>query len=106
MRERTGDMRLFVAALIALAPAVAVCEPLPQSPGAYEPSATDLSAQGKRPRIRVYSRPPAAWTYPRPGEYSWPGPNAVRLCTDWYRTEYRASGTVITPQMSCRWVRG
>lgn len=60
-----------------------------------------------RPRIRVYRAPqPAAWPFPRPGTYSYPGPGYVRRCTDWYATEYRLSGTVITPQQSCWWVRG
>ena len=67
----------------------------------------EFSAQSRteqeRPRIRV--RPPAAYPYPRPDDYSWPGPGAVRQCVDWYATEYRPSGTVVTPQMRCRWVR-
>jgi hypothetical protein len=66
---------------------------------------TELSAQRKHPRLRIY-RAPAAYDYPRPGYYSYPGPNAVRVCSDWYRTENRPSGTVVTPQMRCRWVPG
>lgn len=72
--------------------------------------AAEFSAQTKqerqRPRVRVQRVQPPAWDYPRPGNYSWPGPGAVRECVDWYATEYRPSGTVITPQMRCRWVRG
>ena len=71
---------------------------------------TEFSAQSRqervRPRVRVYSDQPAAFDYPRPGDYSWPGPGAVRHCVDWYATEYRPSGMVVTPQMRCRWVRG
>jgi hypothetical protein len=68
---------------------------------------TDFSSQTRqRPRVRVTPNQPAAYDYPRPGDYSWPGPGAVRQCVDWYATEYRPSGTVITPQMRCRWVRG
>jgi hypothetical protein len=102
-------MRLFVVALIAFAPAAAMGEPAPQAlkSGLHAAwTATDFSAQRRRPRVRVVPRQPAAWPYPRPGYYSWPGPNAVRVCNDWYKTEYRPSGTVVTPQMSCRWVRG
>jgi hypothetical protein len=70
----------------------------------------EFSAQTRqqrvRPRIRIQREQPAAWPYPRPDEYSWPGPGAVRQCVDWYSTEYRPSGTVVTPQMRCRWVRG
>jgi hypothetical protein len=70
--------------------------------------AGELSAQARdrrRPRV-IIERQPAAWDYPRPGEYSWPGPGAVRQCVDWYQLEHRVSGTVLTPQMRCRWVRG
>ena len=71
---------------------------------------SEFSAQERqRPRIRVtpQQEQPAAWPYPRPDDYSWPAPGpAYRQCEDWYRTEYRPSGTVITPQMRCRWVRG
>jgi hypothetical protein len=70
---------------------------------------SEFSAQDRpRARIRVQPQPqPPAWPYPRPDEYSWPAPApAYRLCEDWYQTEYRPSGTVITPQMRCRWVRG
>jgi hypothetical protein len=67
----------------------------------------EFSSQTRqRPRIRVYRDQPAAYDYPRPGDYSWPGPGAVRHCVDWYATEYRPSGTVVTPQMRCWWVRG
>jgi len=70
-------------------------------------AATEFSAQARqRPRIRVTPDRPAAYDYPRPGDYSWPGPGAVRQCVDWYATEHRPSGTVVTPQMRCRWVRG
>lgn len=35
-----------------------------------------------------------------------PGPNAVRSCTSTLVQEYRPSGTVITPRMSCYWRPG
>jgi len=69
----------------------------------------EFSAQSRleqeRPRIRVRPREPMAYEFPRPDTYSWPGPGAVRQCVDWYATEYRPSGIVVTPQMRCRWVR-
>ena len=71
--------------------------------GATGPS--EFSAQNRQDRPQIYVRPPAAYPYPRPDNYAWPGPGAVRHCVDWYATEYRPSGTVITPQMRCRWVR-
>jgi hypothetical protein len=55
-------------------------------------------------RIRVYPRNVAEpdGVYPR---YN-PGPNAVRVCNATYAQEYRPSGTVIVPHMSCVWRRG
>ena len=101
-------MRLLVIAaaiLLSAAQNAALSAPLPS--GARANTGVALSAQQrKRPRIRIVPRQPAAYPYPRPGDYSWPGPNAVRQCADWYTTEYRPSGTVITPQMRCRWVPG
>jgi hypothetical protein len=35
-----------------------------------------------------------------------PGPNAVRVCNATYVQEFRPSGTVIVPRMSCYWRRG
>jgi hypothetical protein len=62
------------------------------------------------PRRRVYRRVPV---YPRADHYDPdvyprynPGPNAVRVCTATYVQEYRPSGTVITPRMSCHWRPG
>jgi len=55
-------------------------------------------------RIRVYPRYQAEpdGVYPR---YN-PGPNAVRVCNASYVQEYRPSGTVIVPHMTCVWRRG
>jgi hypothetical protein len=79
-----------------------------EAPVFVAPRVGEISAQVReRRRSRVLiERQPAAWDYPRPGTYSWPGPGAVRHCVDWYQLEYRPSGTVLTPQMHCRWVRG
>jgi hypothetical protein len=95
-------------AIIVLLGAVVFYGPVSPAAGrerAQMATASDLSAQTRRvrPRVRIY-RQPAAWLYPRPGYYSWPGPNAVRQCVDWYALENRPSGTVITPQMRCWWV--
>jgi hypothetical protein len=54
-------------------------------------------------RVPIYR--PDHWepdVYPR---YN-PGPNAVRDCTATYVQEYRPSGPVITPRMSCYWRPG
>jgi hypothetical protein len=73
---------------------------------ASPPAATDVSAQRRRPlrRLPIYPRYEGEpdGVYPR---YN-PGPNAVRDCTATYVQEYRPSGTVIVPRMSCFWRRG
>jgi hypothetical protein len=55
-------------------------------------------------RVPVYPRaqPEPDDVYP----HYFPGRNAVRDCTATYVQEYRPSGTVIVPRMSCYWRRG
>jgi hypothetical protein len=55
-------------------------------------------------RLRIYPRYQAEPddVYPR----YYPGPNAVRVCNATYAPEYRPSGTVIVPHMTCVWRRG
>ena len=55
-------------------------------------------------RLRIYPRYQAepGEVYPR----YFPGPNAVRECNATYVQEYRPSGTVIVPRMSCVWRPG
>jgi hypothetical protein len=54
-------------------------------------------------RLRVYPNYQGApEVYPR----DYPGPNAVRECSATYVQEYRPSGTVIVPRMSCHWRPG
>ena len=43
--------------------------------------------------------------FPRSDNLGFPGRDAVRQCTSWLATEYRPSGTVVTPQMRCWWER-
>ena len=71
---------------------------------ASQPAVTDVSAQRRRPlrRVPIYRRDWEPDVYPR---YN-PGPNAVRDCTAIYVSEYRPSGTVITPRMNCYWRPG
>ena len=62
-----------------------------------------------RPQIRVQPLYPYRsyhTLYPPPYDIEFPGPNARRICTDWYAVEARPSGTVVVPRMRCRWVRG
>ena len=55
-------------------------------------------------RLRVYPHYEAGpdGVYPR----YFPGRNAVRECNATYVQEYRPSGTVIVPRMSCFWRPG
>jgi hypothetical protein len=52
-------------------------------------------------RLHVYPNYEADDVYPH---YD-PGPNAVRVCNATYVQEFRPSGTVIVPRMSCHWTR-
>jgi hypothetical protein len=94
--------------LFAVSPGVA--ETVRSTAGAE--TATDFSAQSRpraRTRIRVQKYYPyRRWhsLYPLPYDVEYPGPNARRDCSVRYVQEYRPSGTVIVPRMSCWWVRG
>ena len=75
----------------------------PSGPAIRHSDVTDASAQRRpRTRIRIYSNSPPDDVYPR---YD-PGPNAVRVCNANYAQEFRPSGTVIVPHMTCYWRRG
>ena len=94
----------FAAAMgaVSTAPqAQAQAAPLDTRLSSRAPVASDLSAQARRPRVRIY-REDERGVYP---SYN-PGPNAVRDCTATYVKEYRPSGTVIVPRMNCFWRRG
>jgi hypothetical protein len=53
-------------------------------------------------RLRVYPNYEPDEVYP----YYYPGPNAVRVCNATYVQQYRPSGTVIVPRLTCYWRRG
>jgi hypothetical protein len=78
----------------------------PQGTRTAQAATGEPLAQPTRPprRIRVYPRYLAEpdGVYPR---YN-PGPNAVRVCNASYVQEFRPSGTVIVPHMTCVWRRG
>ena len=110
MRNRTAAILVAFAGAFPLPAAGASAQTAPsgmQKAQASLPVATEVSAQRRvrRPptRLRVYPR--YIWepdVYPR---YN-PGPNAVRECNATYVQEYRPSGTVIVPRMSCYWRGG
>jgi hypothetical protein len=96
---------LAAAALLPLADASAQSES--SGARATRSAAVETSAQRRvRPptRLRVYRdydvNPEDV--YPR----YYPGRNAVRDCNATYVLEYRPSGTVIVPRMSCFWRPG
>ena len=64
----------------------------------------DVPPKMRRPptRLRVQPYYHQEEVYPH---YN-PGPNAVRVCNATYVQEFRPSGTVIVPRMSCYWRRG
>ena len=67
-------------------------------------SPDDVPPPRRRPpaRLRVTPYYSPDGVYPR----YYPGPDAVRECNATYVQEYRPSGTVIVPHMSCYWRRG
>src|ERR1700692_1899981 len=76
----------------------------PAQPGATEPR-PQRGIRRPTTRLRVYPQYQYEWVpdvYPR---YN-PGPNAVRDCNATYVQEFRPSGTVIVPRMSCFWRPG
>jgi hypothetical protein len=77
-----------VAATLMTAPSVSA----QTAAGASKQTSTyELAAQTQRPRITIY---------PRRREL---GPNARRECRAKLVQEYRVSGTVIVPKMTCWW---
>ena len=77
-----------VSVLLMAAPSVAA-QP---AAGASAKTAThELAAQAQRPRVTIY---------PRRREL---GPEAKRHCRAQLVQEYRVSGTVIVPKMTCWW---
>jgi hypothetical protein len=61
----------------------------------------DPFAPRRRPPARLRVTPYEEGVVP----HYYPGPNAVRVCNATYVQEYRPSGTVIVPHMTCYWSR-
>jgi hypothetical protein len=111
MRIRTAAILAGLAGVFSLLAAGAGAQTAPQATRtaqASQPAANEPRGQppARRPlkRLRIYPR-----YQEEPGEvYPWyfPGENAVRECNATYVQEFRPSGTVIVPRMSCHWRRG
>jgi hypothetical protein len=103
---------LKIAATIAVALSVGLLASEPGIAQSGAGSATDARAQQtSRPRTRLRVRPIYPYrhfhsVYPVPYRTEYPGPNAKRDCVAHYVEEHRPSGTVVTPRVNCRWVRG
>ena len=69
---------------------------------ATSPDAPPRKSHRPTTRLRVVPNVEPDDVYP----HYYPGPNAERECNDTYVQEYRPSGTVIVPRMSCHWRRG
>jgi hypothetical protein len=97
-----------VVVLVALAGALQGSANAQSAPsGVRLAQATSPDAPPRKPhrpttRLRVVPNNEPDDVYPR----YYPGPNAVRECSVAYVQEFRPSGTVITPHMSCHWRRG
>ncbi len=110
-RQRAISVGLSVALSLGLAAASSLAsdanaQTASQRTRTAQTATGEAFAQAVRPprRIRVYPRYQTEpdGVYPR---YN-PGPNAVRVCNASYVQEYRPSGTVIVPHMTCVWRRG
>ena len=109
MRIRVAAVLVAFAGAFSLLVAGAEAQTAPQ--GTRTAQASPAGEPSTRPPVR---RPPTRLRiYPRyraepDGVYPqyFPGPNAVRVCNATYVQEYRPSGTVIVPRMSCIWRRG
>jgi hypothetical protein len=95
------QVKLFAVMAFGAAVALASIGPVraevatPQLQRVAAQASTELSAQRRIRRratpIYIYGHRPLS-------------PTAVRACVDWYAYEYRPSGTVIVPKMSCHWI--
>jgi hypothetical protein len=106
-------MRLGAALLVVSASALALLATPSFAESARSAVQLAQSAPPREPAPRRIRRPPTRLrVYPTyegvPEVYPryFPGPNAVRECNATYVQEYRPSGTVIVPRMSCYWTRG
>ncbi len=110
MRIGTAAIWIAFAGALSLPAAGASAQTAPPEMRMAQASPTDIQPSARhrtrRPlrRLPIYPRyqPEPEEVYPR----YYPGPNAVRDCTATYVQEYRPSGTVIVPRMSCFWRRG
>jgi hypothetical protein len=106
MMLRMGTVAIFLALVgVFLLPSpVAQAQPATSEVRLAQADYSPPPRRVRRPvaRLRVYPSYGPEDVYPH---YD-PGPNAVRECNATYVQEFRPSGTVIVPRMSCHWRRG
>jgi hypothetical protein len=106
VRIGTATILVVLAGAFSLPAAGASAQTAPQAMRTAQasPPVTENFVQRRlrRPATRLRVYPEYDGVYPR---YN-PGPNAVRECNATYVQEFRPSGTVIVPHMSCYWRRG
>jgi hypothetical protein len=109
---RVGAMKRIgmAAILVTLAGAVAWPSESAIAQSSSGVKMAQAAPQDTREPRRAY-RPPTRLRvtpyYQEQGVYPhyYPGPDAVRVCNAHYVQEFRPSGTVIVPRMSCYWQR-
>ncbi|MGZ5873612.1 MAG: hypothetical protein ACXWKP_16025 [Bradyrhizobium sp.] len=108
MRIRILAISVALAGVFSLLAAGAEAQTSPQgartAQAAIDEPSTQVPVRRPPTRLRIYPRYLAEpdGVYPR----YFPGSNAVRVCNATYVQEFRPSGTVIVPRMSCTWRRG
>jgi hypothetical protein len=107
MRNRTAAISVAFAGILSLAGlgAVAQTASTPVRVAQAAPADPLFNPPVRRPpkRVRIYV--PEHWEPDVIPRY-FPGSNAVRVCNATYVQEYRPSGTVIVPHMTCVWRPG
>jgi hypothetical protein len=109
-RIRTAAIMVALAGIFSLPAAGSEAQTVPLDKLTAQASQLPVAAEERaerrvrRPRLQVYPRYEVEPDGVSPRYY--PGPNAVRECIATYAPEYRPSGTVIVPHMSCYWRRG
>jgi hypothetical protein len=110
---RIGKRTISAALSVALAGAFSLLAAGVEAQTASQPMRTAQAAPVAGERLAVRRPPRRVRIYPQyqaepDGVYPryYPGPNAVRVCNASYVQEFRPSGTVIVPHMTCVWRRG
>jgi hypothetical protein len=103
----TAAILVAVAGAVSLPAAGANAQTAPQGMRIAQASQPEIAERSnprhvRRPVQRLHVYPSYDDVVPR----YYPGPNAVRECNATYVQEYRPSGTVIVPRMSCYWRPG